>query len=190
MNLITYKKKKNFKRTPEPSDVKRDHTPRRIFVVQRHQTSTLHYDLRLEINGVLKSWAIPKGPSLNANDKRLAIMVEDHPVSYASFKGTIPEGNYGAGVVDIWDKGTFVPNGSTPPGATDRQLLKQLRDGSFKFVLKGRRLKGTFRLLRIKDSDNLWMLIKGNDRYAVEYPYNSEDYRSALPGHRTLSLRP
>ena len=197
MNLAAYKKKRNFKRTPEPSGEKKSQNIRRIFVVQRHQASTLHYDLRLEINGVLKSWAIPKGPSLNANDKRLAIMVEDHPVSYASFKGTIPEGNYGAGKVDLWDKGTFTPNGSSPPNATDRQLLKQLKEGSFKFVLKGKRLKGTFRLLRLKEAgENLWLLIKGNDRYAVEHPYDSEDYRLPdPPGTRhvngtSLSSRP
>lgn len=182
MNLAAYKKKRNLKRTPGSSDEKKTQGTKRIFVVQRHQASTLHYDLRLEINGVLKSWAIPKGPSLNANDKRLAIMVEDHPISYASFRGIITGESYGAGVVDIWDKGTFTPNGTSPPNATDRQLLKQLRDGSFKFVLKGKRLKGTFRLLRLQErGDNLWLLIKGNDRYAVEHPYDSEDYRLPTP---------
>jgi bifunctional non-homologous end joining protein LigD len=193
MNLVTDKNKRNFKRTPGSSDEKKRQDIKRIFVVQRHQTSTLHYDLRLEINGVLKSWAIPKGPSLNANDKRLAVMLEDRPVSYASFSGTVP-GNNGTDAVEIWDKGTFIPNGSSPPNATDRQLLKQLRDGSFKFVLNGKRLRGTFRLLQLKERGNtLWLLIKGNDRYAVEHPYDSEDYRSSYPSgrnHIPLSPRP
>jgi bifunctional non-homologous end joining protein LigD len=194
MNLVTYKNRKNIKRTVEPADEKKRDGIKRIFVVQRHQASTLHYDLRLEINGVLKSWAIPKGPSMNANDKRLAVMLEDRPVSYASFRGTVPGGNNGADVVDIWDKGTFMPNGSSPPNATDRQLLKQLKDGSFKFVLNGKRLKGTFRLLQLKErGDNLWLLIKGNDRYAVEHPYDSEDYRISHASSRDripLSPRP
>jgi bifunctional non-homologous end joining protein LigD len=121
-------------------------------------------------------------------------MLEDRPVSYASFRGTVPGGNNGADVVDIWDKGTFMPNGSSPPNATDRQLLKQLKDGSFKFVLNGKRLKGTFRLLQLKErGDNLWLLIKGNDRYAVEHPYDSEDYRIPHASSRDripLSPRP
>jgi bifunctional non-homologous end joining protein LigD len=185
MNLVTNRNKRNVKRTVASSDEKKRQDIKRIFVVQRHQASTLHYDLRLEINGVLKSWAIPKGPSLNANDKRLAVMLEDRPVSYASFSGTAPGGNNAVDVVEIWDKGTFIPNGSSPPNATDRQLLKQLREGSFKFVLNGKRLKGTFRLLQLKErGDNLWMLIKGNDRYAVEHPYDSEDYRISPPFSR------
>jgi bifunctional non-homologous end joining protein LigD len=193
MNTVTYRKK-NLKRTDESSDEKKRQDTKRIFVVQRHQASTLHYDLRLEINGVLKSWAIPKGPSLNANDKRLAVMLEDRPVSYASFSGTVPGGSNGTDVVEIWDKGTFIPNGSSPPNATDRQLLKQLKEGCFKFVLNGKRLKGTFRLMQLKErGDNLWLLIKGNDGYAVEHPYDSEDYRSPHSSSRDripLSLRP
>lgn len=178
--LTDYKKKRNFKRTPEPQAEVKAPATKRIFVVQRHKASTLHYDFRIEVNGVLKSWAIPKGPSMNPHDRRLAIMVEDHPVSYASFKGTIPEGNYGAGIVEIWDKGTYVPNRIDPLQSTDRHILKQINEGSFKFTLKGKKLKGTFWLLRLKEhGTNSWILIKGNDRYAVEHIYNSEDYTAA-----------
>jgi len=169
-------KKRGITPMREAEDAKRK-TTKRIFVVQRHQASTLHYDLRLEVNGVLKSWAVPKGPSLNPNDKRLAIMVEDEQLSQVSFEGVKPEGNYGAGVVEIWDKGTYEPVVFSGAAVSERKLLQDLRNGSFKFVLKGKKLKGTFRLLRLKArSDNLWLLIKGNDGYAVEYPYDSEDY--------------
>jgi bifunctional non-homologous end joining protein LigD len=169
-------KKSSITPMRESAAAKRKRT-KRIFVVQRHQASTLHYDVRLEINGVLKSWAVPKGPSLNAQDKRLAIMVKDDHVSQASFEGTLPEGNYSSGVVEIWDKGTYEPVGLSGSDVPDRKLLQDLRNGSLKFRLNGKKLRGTFRLLRLKErSDNLWLLIKGNDRYAVEYPYDSEDY--------------
>jgi len=125
-----------------------------IFVVHEHHARHLHYDLRLEIGGVLKSWAVPKGPSMNPEDKRLAVMVDDHDLEYADFEGTIPEGQYGAGKVIIWDKGEF-------------NLLKgSPSSGNIEFELKGKKLKGRFVLIRMKKGDNNWLLIKMKDAFS------------------------
>ncbi|MEC5147543.1 DNA polymerase ligase N-terminal domain-containing protein [Chitinophaga sp. 212800010-3] len=174
MSLAKYKQKRNFSETTEPvagKRVKGSHA----FVVQRHHATRLHYDFRLEINGVLKSWAVPKGPSMNPADKRLAMAVEDHPYDYKDFEGTIPAGNYGAGTVYIWDKGTFE---LMNPGKDDfdKEALKELDKGDLKIVLKGKKLKGEFAVVKMKTADaNAWLLIKHKDKYAVE-EYNSEDY--------------
>ncbi|MDL1972900.1 MAG: 3'-phosphoesterase [Deltaproteobacteria bacterium] len=130
-----------------------------IFVVHEHHASHLHYDFRLEIEGVLKSWAIPKGPSMNPTDKRLAIMVEDHPLEYARFEGIIPEGHYGAGAVVIWDRGYYLPLG-------DKGLEVQLKMGKMDFILQGKRLKGAFTMMLFRGRKNQWLLIKKNDDYA------------------------
>jgi len=127
-----------------------------LFAVQEHHASRLHFDFRLEVGGVLKSWAVPKGPSMNPVDKRLSIMVEDHPLSYGSFEGVIPEGQYGAGRVVIWDKGTYKFIGGS------------VEKGRIEFALNGNKLKGVFALVRMKgkDKDKEWLLIKKKDEYA------------------------
>jgi bifunctional non-homologous end joining protein LigD len=172
MALSTYNKKRNFKNTPEPRGGKGMDKSFR-FVVQRHDASHLHYDFRLELGGVLKSWAVPKGPSMNPADKRLAVMVEDHPVSYFGFEGVIPAGNYGAGTVAIWDKGVFFPVDKEMEKISERQALSAIKGGELKFLLNGDKLKGGFVLVRLKDDKN-WLLIKHKDEYAVNKNYNSE----------------
>lgn len=152
--LAEYAKKRNFRKTPEPSGKKRTaKTGALSFVVQEHHASHLHYDFRLELNGVLKSWAVPKGPIMDRSVKRLAIEVEDHPLEYGKFHGTIPKGEYGAGEVFIWDKGRWEPKGD--PAAA-------LRKGHLDFTLKGKKLKGEWMLLRTKRPDggkNQWLLM-------------------------------
>ena len=177
MALKEYKEKRSFNATPEPEGGKP--TPDVLqFVVQKHAASHLHYDFRLEMGGVLKSWAVPKGPSLNPADKRLAMMVEDHPFDYKDFEGIIPAGNYGAGTVMVWDEGTYEP--LAPAGGTkaaqNKALLRQLHEGSLKFVLKGKKLKGEFALVHTKGrEDNSWLLIKHRDQYATEEPVTDKD---------------
>src|SRR6267142_5165031 len=154
MALDQYNKKRRFNETPEPEG-KLDRGEQHRFVVQKHRASRLHYDFRLEMDGVLKSWAVPKGPSLDPADKRLAMQVEDHPVSYYDFEGTIPEGNYGGGTVMVWDAGTWEPlspvpvNGEYVPG-TEKEAASMLAKGDLKLRLNGKRLKGDFALVHIK----------------------------------------
>lgn len=176
MSLSKYNKKRDFKVTPEPQDKPVKKQAGHIFVVQRHHASHLHYDFRLELNGTLKSWAVPKGPSLNPKDRRLAMMVEDHPVSYAKFEGDIPEGNYGVGHVDVWDHGTYEPVDEHGAVISYRQFFKNLKEGSIKFRLKGRHLKGEFALVNMKKDEKSWLLIKHRDDQATDEPYDSEDY--------------
>ncbi len=169
MALKEYHKKRVFNQTPEPTGGKSSKKALH-FVVQKHDASRLHYDFRLEMQGVLKSWAVPKGPSLNPDDKRLAMMVEDHPYDYKNFEGVIPEGNYGAGTVIIWDEGsyeTLEPFSSKKE--MEKSLLSQLKSGSLKFRLHGDKLQGEFALVHIKNngkSDNAWLLIKHRDTFA------------------------
>src|SRR5215218_1387268 len=138
MALSLYNKKRNFKDTPEPAGKLKSSASKLSFVIQRHKASHLHYDFRLEMEGVLKSWAVPKGPSLNPQDKRLAMMVEDHPYDYKDFSGVIPEGNYGAGIVEIWDSGTYTSLENKENVKEDEKLLKTgLESGNLKFVLHG-----------------------------------------------------
>jgi bifunctional non-homologous end joining protein LigD len=174
MSLSSYKKKRNFSVTPEPAAALKKGAGQLSFVVQRHKASHLHYDLRLEMGGVLKSWAVPKGPSMNPADKRLAMMVEDHPFAYKDFKGIIPEG-YGAGIVEIWDKGTYTGIDAAAGPAAEKKLKAALKSGSLKFTLHGKKLKGEFALVKLKGKqENAWLLIKHRDRYAVDEAYDSE----------------
>jgi bifunctional non-homologous end joining protein LigD len=151
----------------------------RIFVVHRHLGSILHYDLRIEINGILKSWAIPKGPSMNTNDRRLAILTDDQPLSHAAFTGVVPEGAYGAGIHEKWDKGTFIPHAFHNSSCNEHDIMCQLKAGRLKFTLRGKKLRGVFSLVRINDGSPHWLLIKGNDKFAVNHEYNCEHYITA-----------
>jgi bifunctional non-homologous end joining protein LigD len=177
MALTIYNKKRNFKNTPEP---KGSNGAKNLFrfVVQRHDATRLHYDFRLELGGVLKSWAVPKGPSMNPEDKRLAVMVEDHPVSYIHFEGEIPEGNYGAGTVEVWDKGVFFSVNKELEKISERQALSDLKKGELKIFLKGDKLQGGFVLVRLKDDKN-WLLIKHKDEFAITTKYDSEKFSNA-----------
>ncbi len=164
MSLKEYKKKRDFSKTKEPKGKKKS-SKKNIFVVHKHNASNLHYDFRLEINGVLKSWAIPKGPSLNPKDKRLAIETEDHPIEYADFEGTIPEGEYGAGTVMVWDKGSFENKSEDKKKKKEISPKKAYDNGHLTFELKGKKLKGEFSLIKTK-RNNQWLLIKKNDSFA------------------------
>ncbi len=159
--LANYRSKRNFTESPEPSGDKTvaKKGPKLFFCVQKHLASHLHYDFRLEHDGALLSWAVPKGPSLNPHDKRLAIQVEAHPLDYGTFEGVIPSG-YGAGLVMLWDKGTWEPHGD---------VAKDLKEGHIKFSVFGQKLKGEFALHRLKDyGTNQWLLFKKNDDWASD----------------------
>lgn len=162
--LKDYHKKRDFKKTKEPAGKKvKKRTSKLTFVVQEHHARRLHYDFRLELDGVLKSWAVPKGPSLDPSDKRLAVQTEDHPLEYAKFHGTIPQGEYGGGEVFIWDHGTWEAEVEDPRSA--------LKKGELKFNLKGKKLNGSFVLVRLKPRENEtkanWLLIKHHDEKEV-----------------------
>jgi bifunctional non-homologous end joining protein LigD len=195
MALEEYKRKRRFEETPEPPPKVEKKSGHR-FVVQKHRATRLHFDFRLEMDGVLKSWAVPKGPSLDPADKRLAMQVEDHPVSYFDFEGTIPEGNYGAGTVMVWDLGTWEPLSPQPvkgkyvPG-TEAEAAAMLQKGDLKFRLHGQRLKGDFGLIHMRarragSKGTEWLLIKKHDEYAVE-GYDIEQYDSSALSKRSMA---
>ena len=208
--LEEYRRKRQFSKTPEPPGVleeeakqpgkrgkpsKRLPSPKlailegpatsglateNVFVVQKHSATRLHYDFRLAIGGVLKSWAVPKGPSLNTSDKRLAVMTEDHPLEYGGFEGKIPAGSYGAGTVMVWDRGSFLLEGNL-------EAEEQIKKGDLKFVLNGEKLRGSFVLVRIKHSEkgNEWLLIKHKDA-AEDTAYNIDDHDGSVLTGRTI----
>jgi bifunctional non-homologous end joining protein LigD len=166
--LAEYRRKRDFSRTAEPRGGAGKARPKLGFVIQKHAASHLHYDLRLELDGVMKSWAVPKGPSLDPSVKRLAMQVEDHPIEYNTFEGTIPEGEYGGGTVMLWDRGTYSYGGGDPDPVEG--LRRGYAKGDLKFVLNGKRLKGSWVLVRMRrDSPGKpqWLLIKHRDEYAV-----------------------
>lgn len=159
--LSKYKKKRDFKKTPEPSGGKKKKSKKPVFVIQKHDANKLHYDFRLEVDGVLKSWAVPKGPSLDPSEKRLAVPTEDHPLEYAGFEGVIPEEEYGGGTVMVWDKGTY-------KNKKDIKMSTALKKGKLEIDVKGKKIKGGYALIRTggKGKKKRWLLIKMDDKHA------------------------
>ncbi len=166
MGLQEYASKREFERTPEPKPGLRQKRDRLAFVVHKHAARALHYDLRLEMEGVLKSWAVPKGPSLDPAFKRLAVRVEDHPLDYKDFEGVIPEGSYGAGSVIIWDRGFYRHPSAQDEKESEKLLLDGFSKGNLKFVLKGEKLQGEFALVKTGKDGKSWLLLKKKDRHA------------------------
>jgi bifunctional non-homologous end joining protein LigD len=167
--LDVYARKRDFSKTPEPKARRAKARGPLRFVVQKHRASALHYDFRLEAGGTLRSWAVPKGPSLDPKQRRLAMEVEDHPLEYANFEGTIPEGEYGGGTVMIWDEGVWAPMDDVDP-------VKAIDSGEIRFVLEGKKLKGGFTLVRT--GDRKWLLMKRKDEYAKPIDITQAEPRS------------
>lgn len=184
MGLKEYASKREFERTPEPKPGASREGNRLRFVVHKHAARALHYDLRLELEGVLKSWAVPKGPSLDPSSKRLAVMVEDHPIDYKDFEGVIPEGNYGAGSVIIWDRGFYHHPSARNDDESEKLLLDGLRKGNVKFVLEGEKLHGEFALVKTGKDGKSWLLLKKKDRNATKGDVLKEN-RSVV-SHKSL----
>jgi bifunctional non-homologous end joining protein LigD len=167
MELKDYAMKREFEKTPEPKPGLGHEGAHLMFVVHKHAAKALHYDLRLELEGALKSWAVPRGPSLDPSLKRLAVMVEDHPLDYREFEGVIPEGNYGAGSVIIWDRGFYHHPSTRDKNESEKLLLEGLRKGNMKFVLEGEKLHGEFALVKTGKDGKSWLLLKKKDRNAI-----------------------
>jgi DNA ligase D-like protein (predicted 3'-phosphoesterase) len=166
-SLGRYRRKRDFTKTPEPSGRPKRGGGKPRFVIQKHDATTLHYDVRLEVDGVLKSWAVPKGPSTDPRDKRLAMPTEDHPMEYETFEGVIPEGEYGAGPVIVWDRGTYV--NLTEKDGYDVPVKRALRDGHLKVWLEGQKLRGGYALTRARIGGSnraKWLLVKLDDEGA------------------------
>lgn len=184
MGLTEYTAKRKFEKTPEPQPGAPQDAQRLTFVIHKHAARRLHYDLRLELEGVLKSWAVPKGPTLDPAFKRLAVMVEDHPLAYRDFEGVIPEGNYGAGSVIIWDRGFYRHPLAGDGSDNEQRLLSGLRKGDLKFILEGEKLRGEFALVKTGKDDKSWLLLKKKDRFATTGDILTEN-RSVV-SHKTL----
>lgn len=189
--LETYRSRRDFRRTSEPKGegdaprLRKDRNP--IFVIQKHDASQLHYDLRLEVNGVLKSWAVPKGPSTDPRDKQLAVHVEDHPLEYADFEGVIEEGQYGAGRVIVWDAGPY-RNIKQNDGGEPMSMAEALKQGTVEVWLEGKKLRGGYALIhsKLRGDDSNWLLVKMDDEGADarRNPVNTEP-QSVISG-RTI----
>lgn len=170
-SLATYRSKRDFEVTAEPSGDKPVRSGKALaFVIQKHEASHLHFDLRLEVDGVMKSWAVPKGPNVDPSVKRLAMEVEDHPIAYNSFEGTIPQGEYGGGTVMLWDRGTYSPDEINVDESENDAAGRALKAGKLAFTFHGERLKGSFALVRTRrgESRAQWLLIKHHDEFAKE----------------------
>jgi bifunctional non-homologous end joining protein LigD len=178
MSLKKYREKRNFKISPEPSGKSSAASEHKalLYVIQKHRATQLHYDFRLEFNGVLLSWAVPKGPSLDPSVKRLAMQVEDHPLEYGDFEGVIPEGEYGGGTVMVWDNGEWLPESD--------DVEKALEKGDLKFTLRGKKLKGSWVLVRTRGfsgkEGKSWLLIKHRDEFASTKDVAVEEPSSVL----------
>jgi bifunctional non-homologous end joining protein LigD len=185
--LSEYRRKRDFSKTAEPKGGGAKQAKKLAFVIQKHDASHLHYDLRLEQDGVMKSWAVPKGPSLDPSVKRLAMEVEDHPIEYNSFEGTIPKGEYGGGTVMLWDRGTYTYGGNDPDPIEG--LRRGYQKGDFKFVLNGKRLKGSWALVRMRRNQSgkpQWLLIKHRDEYAVPGSDVTTEVQTSVATGRTM----
>ncbi|MGH7508720.1 MAG: DNA polymerase ligase N-terminal domain-containing protein [Gemmatimonadales bacterium] len=185
--LAEYRRKRDFTRTAEPKGGSERKARKRAFVIQKHAASHMHYDLRLEHDGVMKSWAVPKGPSLDPAVKRLAMEVEDHPIEYNKFEGTIPQGEYGGGTVMLWDRGTYRYGGDDPD--PEEGLRRGFQKGDFKFVLNGKRLKGSWALVRMRRDQGgkpQWLLIKHRDEHAAPGSDVTADYQTSVATGRTM----
>lgn len=185
--LTEYRRKRNFGTTAEPKGGRRKKAKKLAFVIQKHAATRLHFDLRLELDGVMKSWAVPKGPSVDPMVKRLAMEVEDHPIEYNRFEGTIPEGEYGGGTVMIWDRGTYRYAGDQPDPMEG--LRAGYARGDFKFVLEGKRLRGSWVLVRTRRGDPKkpqWLLIKHRDEHAREGADVVAEHQTSVVSGRTM----
>ena len=190
MSLTKYNEKRNFNETTEPEGKQeRGDGPKLRFVVQKHHASQLHYDFRLEMDGALKSWAVPKGPSVNPADKRLAMMVEDHPYSYRTFEGYIPKGSYGGGTVIVWDEGTYHAKNDGSREENEEALQEMLQNGRLDFFMEGKKLKGEWSLFRFRGSKNpkQWLLVKKEDEYSSTKDITEEN-KSVISGHTLEEL--
>ncbi|HYF40211.1 MAG TPA: DNA polymerase ligase N-terminal domain-containing protein, partial [Gemmatimonadales bacterium] len=187
--LSEYRQKRDFTRTAEPAGGSARSGKKLAFVIQKHAASHLHYDLRLELDGVMKSWAVPKGPSLDPSVKRLAMQVEDHPIEYNSFEGTIPKGEYGGGTVMLWDQGTYTYGGSDPAADPVDALRRGYGKGDFKFELQGKRLRGSWVLVRTRRDEKgkaQWLLIKHRDEYAKPGADVTAEHQTSVATGRTM----